>query len=129
MLLLLTALAVQILAAHRLERCSDLKVDLKSRFSVSVAIVGVVGSDEAFYDVFFAKMTADLCDNVGAMVNNAGISGMPGPIYIFAPLLGILSGSKSLRRPFIAVRGRNWLRVSTISSGLHPVRICDCSAW
>lgn len=71
----------QILGARRVERLTDLKADLESRFGVRVIISALDVTDLASCTAFFDAIPAEVRDNLDVLVNNAGVTGIPRPIF------------------------------------------------
>lgn len=72
---------IQIIAARRLDRLTDLKADLESKYGVKVIASALDLADPTSADNFYEELPADVRDNVDVLVNNAGAFSQSAPVY------------------------------------------------
>lgn len=65
----------KVLAARRISRLEELKVDLEARYGVRVMIAKLDIANAAAADAFYEDLPVEVRENVDVLVNNAGFSG------------------------------------------------------
>lgn len=71
---------LQILAARRIERLTEIKSDLEARYGVHVTVGALDLSDPTSSDAFYDSLPSELRENVDVLVNNAGMSTFPATV-------------------------------------------------